>query len=164
MFTVKRAPVAIAVLVLATALVACADDDDIASPPRAPAFAAGGQQAAGPSSLDLIEQDYSGGLLDKNSANRYRQYAVFAPDKLPAKYRSNVVGKDATYSMVQMAKEFDDLSAAAQTEILDLQAKGFGELKHTLETPHFVLHYATQGNSAVPAVDADGNGISDFID
>jgi hypothetical protein len=152
----------LAVLFLTGVLVACSDQST--DPVAPPAFSSAAQQNQGPSSLDLIEQDYAGGLLDKDNANRYRQYAVLAPEKLPAKYRSSVIGKDATYSMVQMAKEWNDLSPAAKAEILDLQAKGFGELKNTLETAHFVLHYASVGNSAVPGQDANGNGIPDFID
>jgi hypothetical protein len=158
-----RAHVTFAALALAIGLAACADqDDDVTAPALVPSFAAGGQ--AGPSSLDLIEQDYEGGLLDKNNANKYRQYAVLAPEKLPSKYKSSAVGKDATLSMVQMAKDWDELSASTKSEILDLQAKGFGELKNTLETPHFVLHYTTQGASGVPTLDANGNGTPDFID
>jgi hypothetical protein len=148
---------------LITLLAACADQSgDIAAPQRTPSFAA--QSSEGPSSLDLIEADYEGGLLDKDNANKYRGYAVLAPEKLPAKYRTNTIGKDATYSMVQLAKEFNDLSSAAKSEIMNLQASGFGDLKNTVETTHYVLHYATQGNSAVPAQDANGNGVSDFID
>ena len=154
----------LAMLAAVIGLSACADHPtDVSTPPFSPSFAAGGN-SDGPSSLDLIETDYESGLLDKENANKYRGYAVLAPEKLPAKYRTAVVGKDATYSMVQLAKEWDDLSAAAKSELLDLQAQGFGELKNTVETAHFVLHYATQGNSAVPALDANGNGISDFID
>ncbi|MGH7703279.1 MAG: MXAN_6640 family putative metalloprotease, partial [Gemmatimonadales bacterium] len=55
------------------------------------------------------------------------------------------------------------LSTATRQAILDLRANGFGNLKETVETPHYVLHYTTQGNSAVPAQDADHNGIPDFI-
>ena len=154
---------AMAALGLVTALAACNEQPtDVATSAPTPSFSAA--QGEGRSSLDLIEADYEGGLLDKDNANRYRQYAVLAPQKLPAKYRSAAVGKDATYSMVQMAKEFDELSASAQSEILELQANGFGELKNTVETAHFVLHYATTGNSAVPALDASGNGTPDFID
>lgn len=144
-------------------LVACSEGSPSAPGTLPPSFAAGGQ-GNGKTSLDLIEEDYDNGLLDKNNTNRYRQYAVSAPDKLPAKYRSDAIGKDATYSMLQMALDWNQLSTSTQQEILDLQANGFGQLKETLETEHFVLHYATQGAHAVPAVDANGNGRSDFID
>ena len=163
MYITQRAAAA-AVLALIVGITACVDSDEVASPRFTPAFAAGGQNADDPSSLDLIEADYSGGLLDKDNANKYRSYAVFAPEKLPAKYRTKVIGKDATYSMVQLAKDWDSLSPSAKSEIMDLQASGFGDLKNTVQTAHFVLHYATQGNSAVPAIDNNGNGVSDFID
>lgn len=127
-----------------------------------PAFAAAA--AAEKSALELIEEDIDGGLLDRENGNRYRQYAVSAPSKLPAKYRTGGIGKDATYSMVRMAREWDELSASTKQEILDLQASGFGKLKETRETPHFVLHYTLQGNHAVPAQDGDRNGTPDFID
>ena len=126
--------------------------------------AGGNGNGNGPSSLDLIESDYAIGLLDKDNANRYREYAVDSPDKLPQKYQSTARGKDATYSMVQMAKEWASLSASTRKEIRDLRANGFGNLKQTVQTTHFVLHYTTQGAWAVPSQDLDGNGIPDFID
>jgi hypothetical protein len=130
-----------------------------------PGFAAGGNgNGNGQSSLDLIEEDYADGLLDKENTNRYREYAVSAPDKLPQKYRSSERGKDATYSMVQMAKDWSSLSAATKKEIKDLRANGFGNLKDTRETAHFTLHWTTQGSWAVPTLDADHNGYPDFID
>jgi hypothetical protein len=120
--------------------------------------------AGGRSSLDLIEDDYDAGLLDKNSASLYREYAVSAAERLPGKYRSAEIGKDATYSMLQIAREWDKLSSSARKEILEIRANGFGVLKETLITDHFVLHYTTQSNFGVPAQDNDLNGIPDFID
>lgn len=154
-------------VILLAAIAACTDGDPAA--PGAvrggPSFAAGGQgNGNGKTSLDLIEDDYNAGLLDRNNANRYRQYAVSAAEKLPSKYRSDAIGKDATYSMLQVDLDWDQLSTSTQQEILDLRANGFGQLKETAITEHFVLHYTTQGAHAVPAVDANGNGRSDFID
>jgi hypothetical protein len=161
-----RRPAALAAIALL--LGACADQPVAplapgGSPPR---LAAGGQphNAGGLSSLDLIEADRDLGVLDKENTNRYREYAVSAPEKLPAKYRSSEKGKDATYSMVQLAKEWSSLSAATRKEIRDLRANGFGNLKEVRETEHFVLHYTRQGDWAVPAQDADRNGTPDFID
>jgi hypothetical protein len=156
-----------ALIVGAVLLGACHDEPSspIAAAPSPPQFAAGGNgNGNGPSSLDLIEEDYADGLLDKDNVNRYREYAVSAPDKLPQKYRSSERGKDATYSMVQMATEWSSLSAATKKEIKDLRANGFGNLKDTRETTHFTLHWTTQGSSAVPSLDADRNGYPDFID
>jgi hypothetical protein len=135
----------------------------------APQLAAGGNgsgngKAVGPSSLDLIEEDYAEGLLDKENVNRYREYAVSAPEKLPQKYQSAERGKDATYSMVQLAKDWESLSAATKKEIKDLRGNGFGNLKGTYETAHFILHYTTQGDWAVPTLDANHNDVPDFID
>src|SRR6476646_11280853 len=146
-------------------LAACGEEPTVPISPATvtPRFAAGGNgNGNGPSSLDLIEDDYAIGLLDKDNANRYREYAVSAPDKLPQKYQSSVRGKDATYSMVQMAKEWASLSASARKEIRDLRANGFGNLRETVQTAHFVLHYTTQGDWAVAPQDADHNGIPDF--
>src|SRR6478672_6887513 len=145
---------------------ACRDQPTapIAAESSTPRLAAGGNgNGNGPSSLDLIEDDYAGGLLDKDNANRYREYAVSSPDKLPQKYQSTARGKDATYSMVQMAKEWASLSASARKEIRDLRANGFGNLKQTVQTTHFVLHYTTQGAWAVPSQDLDGNDIPHLI-
>lgn len=155
----------VAVLALVAGLAACADRNPAAPSAAPPRFAAGGQgNGSGQSSLDLIESDYASGLLDKDNANRYREYAVSAPERLPQKFQSAAVGKDATYSMLRLALEWDGLSKSTQQEILDLRGDGFGQLKESAVTPHFVLHYTTQGSHAVPAQDADRNGRSDFID
>jgi hypothetical protein len=153
--------------VLCALAAACSDQQDNPMAPQSPTTPAPGLAAGGngsKSSLDLIEDDYAAGLLDKNNTNRYREYAVSAPAKLPAKYQSSVKGKDATYSMVLMARDWDQLSAATKQEILDIRANGFSQLKNSVTTPHFVLHYSTQGDQAVPAQDNNRNGISDFID
>ena len=145
----------------------CMDRSDSPAGPSGavPEHAAGGQGGGnGPSSLDLIESDYADGLLDRENANRYRQYAVSAPDRLPPKYRSTVRGKDATYSMLLLARDWDRLSSATKQEILDIRRNGYGNLSDTVVTQHFVLHYTRQGNNAVPARDADANSIPDFID
>jgi hypothetical protein len=154
-------------LLLPLFLSSCMDrsDSPVGPSDNAPGLAAGGQGGGnGPTSLDLIEGDYSDGLLDRENANRYRQYAVSAPDKLPSKYRSTVRGKDATYSMLLLARDWDKLSSATKQEILDIRRNGYGNLSDTVATQHFVLHYTRQGNNAVPARDADRNGTPDFID
>ncbi len=151
----------------ALALSSCMDKSDSpAGPPDTePTLAAGGQGGGnGPTSLDLIEDDYADGLLDRENVNRYRQYAISAPAKLPAKYRSTALGKDATYSMLLLARDWDRLSSATKQEILDIRRNGYGNLSDTVATQHFVLHYTRQGNNAVPARDADANGTPDFID
>jgi hypothetical protein len=157
-------------LLLLAAFTACSDaPDQISGPsrsPGAPVFAAGQGGGNGKSSLDLVEEDYAAGALDKENANRYRAYAVLAPEKLPGKYKSTVIGKDATESMVRQALEFDGLSKSTQQEILQLRANGFANLKNTFETEHFVLHYSTVSTSdAVPAVDQSGvSGVPDYIE
>jgi hypothetical protein len=129
-----------------------------------PSFAAQGG-GNGKSSLDLIEEDYATGSIDKENVNRYRSYAVLAPEKLPQKYRSTVFGKDATESMIRQALDWDGLSKSTQQEILELRANGFANLKNTFETAHFVLHYSTVSSSdAVPAVDANRNAIPDYVE
>jgi hypothetical protein len=146
-------------------LSSCLDSahDPTAPSTAGPTLAAGGQ-GSGKSSLDLIEDDYAAGLLDRDNANRYRQYAVSAQAKLPAKYRSSTKAKDATYSMVLMARDWDKLSAPTRAEILDIRRNGYGDLGDSVITQHFILHYTRQGNNAVPALDADRNGIPDYID
>lgn len=160
----------ISLLLLGGLLVGCTDEPQRITGPfspssGAPTFAAGQGGGNGKTSLDLIEDDYTIGAIDKENANRYRSYAVFAPEKLPQKYRSTVVGKDATESMVRQALDWDGLSKSTQQEILDLRANGFSNLKNTLETEHFVLHYSTVSTSdAVPAVDANRNGVPDYVE
>ena len=154
---------------LAVALTACTDlPNEPTSASRVaavPSAARGGEQGGNAkTSLDLIEDDYSAGGIDKQNVNVYREQALSAPDKLPAKYRSSARGKDATMSLVSMARDWSSLSTATQQEILDLRANGLGDLSETVETQHFVLHYTTGGNHGVPLQDADENNIPDFID
>ena len=155
-----------ALLLIGTTLAACSESTEPRSGlSRAPVFAAT-QGGNGKSSLDLIEEDYAAGALDKDNANRYRAYAVHAHDKLPPKYRNAAIGKDATESMVRQALEFDGLSRSTQQEILELRANGFANMKNTFETQHFVLHYSTvSASDAVPAVDERGiRGVPDYIE
>jgi len=157
-------------LLLGAALAACSDAPQpitgpsrSAGPPVLAAIQGGGN---GKSSLELVEEDYAAGALDKENANRYRAYAVLAPEKLPQKYKSAAIGKDATESMVRQALEWDGLSKSTQQEILELRANGFANMKNSFETEHFVLHYSTVSTSdAVPAVDESGiRGVPDYIE
>jgi len=148
-------------------LAACTD---MPNEPRAagvpePAAARGGTQGGNvKTALDLIENDVAAGALDKQNANIYREEALSDPTKLPSKYVSSAIGKDATPSLVQMAKDWSSLSKSTQQQILDLRAKGLGNLSQSVTTQHFVLHYTTTGNHSVPTLDTNGNGIPDFID
>src|SRR5687768_9430869 len=157
-------------LLLGAALAACTDSPDrITGPsraPEAPAFASAQGGGNGKSSLDLVEDDYDAGAIDKENVNRYRAYAVLAPEKLPQKYKTAVIGKDATESMVRQALDWDGLSKSTQQEILELRANGFANMKNTFETQHFVLHYSTVSTSdAVPSVDVSGvQGVPDYIE
>ena len=89
-------------LLLVAALAACSDaPQPITGPARSagtPLFAAAQGVGNGKSSLEMIEEDYDAGALDKDNANRYRAYAVFASEKLPQKYKSVTLGKDATHA------------------------------------------------------------------
>jgi hypothetical protein len=158
-----------AFLLLAGALAACTDEPQPITGPSsrsatAPLFAAQGV-GNGKTSLDLIEDDYAAGALDKENANRYRAYAVLAPEKLPPKYRSSVIGKDATESMVRQALDWDGLSKSTQQEILELRANGFANMKNTFVTKHFALHYSTvSASDAVPDLDANRNAVPDYIE
>ena len=157
-------------LLLSLVLAACTDAPQPITGPsgatRVPLLAAAQGNGNARSSLEIIEEDYAVGGIDKENANRYRAYAVHAPEKLPQKYRSSAVGKDATESMVRQALDWDGLSKSTQQEILELRANGFANMKNTFETEHFVLHYSTTSVSdAVPALDASGiRGVPDYIE
>src|SRR5687768_9761899 len=157
-------------LLLGALVAACSDAPQPITGPtdaaRAPLLAASQGGGNNKSSLDIIEEDYTLGAIDKENVNRYRAYAIHAPEKLPQKYRSSALGKDATESMVRQALEWDGLSKSTQQEILQLRANGFANMKNTIETEHFVLHYSTASVSdAVPAVDASGiRGVPDYIE
>jgi hypothetical protein len=96
-----------------TAVLACTDMPNEPRPaavPAAPVAARSGAQGGNDkSSLDLIEDDVASGALDKQNANIYREAALSDPTKLPSKYRTSAKGKDATLSLVQMAKDWSSL-------------------------------------------------------
>jgi hypothetical protein len=155
-------------LVPLAVLAACTDLPNAPSstPPASdPSAARGGAPGSNQkTSLDLIEDDVANGAVDKQNANIYREAALSDPSKLPAKYRSTAIGKDATSSLLQMAKDWSSLSKSTQQQILDLRAKGLGNLSESIQTQHFVLHYTTIGNHSVPLLDANRNSIPDYID
>ena len=163
-FSRRLAPLFAGALVLA----ACRDEPTapIAPATVTPRLAAGGNgNGNGPSSLDLVEDDYALGLLDKDNANRYREYAVSAPDKLPQKYRVHrASARTRPTPWCRWRRTGRRCPPSTRKEIRDLRANGFGNLKETVQTTHFVLHYTTQGAWAVAPQDADRNGIPDLID
>lgn len=134
-------------LLLGAALAACSDaPGPITGPVRsseAPLRATSQGGGNSKSSLEMVEEDHSAGALDKENANRYRACAVHAPEKLPQKYKSVAIGKDATESMVRQALDWGGLSTSTKQEILELRANGFANLKNTFGTGHFVLLYST---------------------
>ena len=148
-------------------LAACTDlpSEPARTAARTPVAARGPSPGVGgKSSLDLIEADYAAGAIDKPHVNIYREQAISAPEKLPAKYRSSAKSKGATASLARMAQDWSSLSTATQEQILDLRASGLGNLSQSVETPHFVLHYTTTGQHTVPLQDNDENDVPDFID
>lgn len=154
----------------ALALAACSDPagaPDAPAPPVALASQENGNawgRLDEPTSLDLIEADAASGTIDRNNAARYREYALLAPDRLPAKYRSSAIAKDATESMRQTALAWRDLSAQTRKEINDLRGNGFGQLQDSLVTAHFILKYTTRSDWGVPDIDADGSGVPDYVE
>ena len=127
MLTSPRWPV-IAVLAITLLTVHVAAGSTWASAPA--------QAGNGKSSLDLIEEDYANQLLDRNNANRYRQYAVLAPERLPRKYQSSVIGKDATTSMVRLARAVREIVRTREQQRVETpqQLREFHEARDAVET------------------------------
>jgi len=67
-------------------------------------------------SLTLIDDDYQVGIIDKETATRYKAYAMFDKAKLPGKYASDERG-DPTMTFLELRREFLSFSDALRVEL-----------------------------------------------
>jgi Divergent InlB B-repeat domain len=107
---------------------------------------------AKPPTPDLIQRAERAGKLDRSRADLYRAYAIAAPERLPAAYRSGAPW-DGTLTLLQVRRDLPRLRPAARREIKTLLAKpgpsctmnSSGTLPNTQNTTHFHITYGTVG-------------------
>ena len=110
----------------------------------APAFA-----QARPPTPELIQNAEDAGRLDRSRAHLFRAYALAAPERLPAAFRSDAPW-DGTLTLLQVRRELPRLREAAREEIQALLAPAApgrscgtesSNQANVQETPHFYITY-----------------------
>jgi hypothetical protein len=76
---------------------------------------------AKPPTPELIERAEQGGQLDRSKADLYRTYALAAPERLPAAFRSGAPW-DGTLTLLEVRRDLPQLREAAREEIQALLA------------------------------------------
>ena len=114
----------------------------------------------------LIESAYESGALDLETALIYQVQSLRDPSALPAAYREiHAQPFCGTPQLVQAVNAIPELGAAYQQRLGKLvQRRPNRQQEVPSPSGRFLLHYDIEGSEAVPAEDADGNGISDYID
>jgi hypothetical protein len=109
------------------------------------AYPAPAQPGATLATPDLIERAVARGDISRAQADRYLAYAIGAPDKLPARFRSDVPW-DATLAALRLTRT--PARRAAVRDALGLAGPGLGRcfisnapMPDTLETDHFYIEY-----------------------
>lgn len=138
-------------------------------------------QSEPPPSLVVIQRAYERGELDYETALIYKVHTVFAPQRLPPRFRSPTPSRGATLILAEVHRNWDSLSPSTRSVLREFvgapPADGMvGPLAQTrptltetqtYTTDHFVIHYTVTGTDAVyaPEVDANpANGVPDYVD
>jgi Divergent InlB B-repeat domain len=102
---------------------------------------------------ELIQRAERGGQLDRSRADLYRTYALAAPERLPAAFRSRAPW-DGTLTLLQIRRDLPRLRQAAREEIQALLApqpsgefcsSSKGNQANVLNTTNFYITYDTVG-------------------
>ncbi len=118
--------------------------------------------------LERIETAYQSGQLSDTAALKNKVFAIIAPDRLaPAlEIKAGEFIKCGTPVFEELARNWDQLSAAVQQEIQTVISQKKQSLKSTYISPSgkFNIHYTTSGDDAVPATDNNSNDIPDYVE
>lgn len=138
-------------------------------------------QGQRPPSLVLIEEAFQRGELDYETALLYKVYTLFAPERLPARFRSDTPGRSATMILVDVYRNRHTLNPHTRALLSEFiapprllapsavqaQSRPLLTDEQTLTTTHFVVHYTVTGTDAVYEPDVDvnpANGVPDYVD
>ncbi len=129
-------------------------------------FIATSALGASKSSYQLIQRAYKDGLLTNEQKLLLEVRSVKNPSSLPLAYQSTVIeiAKCATDILLEAKSNFNDLSAAGQTEMRNILARP--SATNVFDSPggKFKIHYNISGPNAVPLTDSDADGIPDYIE
>lgn len=130
------------------------------------------------SSLHLINKARSAGLIDEETSIIYKAWTLFAPHKLPSKYRSTVLTKCGKPLVREVRRNLDKLSPQSKKLLGPHLSQGYLPTpsddplwsldKSFPATPaeedHFVIYYTTSGTNSVPLMDGNGNEVPDYVE
>ncbi|GBD94717.1 hypothetical protein BMS3Abin05_02329 [bacterium BMS3Abin05] len=132
-------------------------------------FGLGFQQVQGKSLRMRLFQDFKDAKISYAQKLAYQGYWVFAPEKLPERYRgfSRVPAKCATSIVQELRENLHKLSETDRAffRFIFLRPSP-GMLPDSYDSPkgYFKIHYTTSGINSVPADDFNGNSIPDWIE
>jgi len=113
-----------------------------------------------------VESLVAGGKLDWDEALLARFQRVFAPDELPPELRTPAVApvKSATGLVMEYRSIREGLPPTIAALIEEYLSGGASAQTFSHATPHFVFTYELDGPNAVDPVDADVDGVPDFVE
>ena len=116
---------------------------------------------ARPSTPELIGSAEKTGKIDRSSADVLRAYALAAPERVPAAFRSNAPW-DGTLTLLQVRRDLPQLRQAARTKIqAALAAAPSGESCDTASKSQTNVHSTTHFHITYDGVDA-GLTVADY--
>ncbi len=114
-----------------------------------------------------LEEDFKNGKISYSQKLAYQGYWIFAPGKLPQRYRrmASVPAKCGTGIVAELRQNLHKMDAADQAYFQTIFLRPiFPSITYISPKGYFELHYTTSGINAVPTGDANGNSIPDWIE
>ncbi|MCD6418547.1 T9SS type A sorting domain-containing protein [bacterium] len=99
--------------------------------------------------LSAIDAEYRAGQITLDEAMLFKAYSVFDHEKLPPRFRSLEPPRCGTPAIVEIRRNWDELSQSTQNALARIMARPTG-LPLTYNTTHFKMHYTLTGSDAVP--------------
>jgi len=114
----------------------------------------------------ILEKEVAAHRLSAIKALVYKGYWIFDPSRLPERYRpyARVPAKCATSIVWALKRRWSELPPADRAFFSKVLQRPRLSYRYVSPSGRFKIHYETQGPDAVPAGDANGNGIPDYIE
>ncbi len=119
-----------------------------------------------------VESDYQSGVISLDERALLIVTAIKKPASLPSKYQVTVTDnepvvlpdRDATLALLEIWRNWDRLSSSTQSAVAQIMTRPSAAFTYDTPGGFFKLHYDTTGANAVPAGDANNNGLPDYIE
>ncbi len=113
----------------------------------------------------LVRAAWEAGTLDMETALLYQVYAVRDTAQLPEAFRQEHLQVRCATPMVTAPLDYFGAEGIAQRPALKRAlARPEREYELVSSSGYFRVHYNLTGRHAVDAIDADGNGVPDYVD